>query len=261
MIGQAKLKRELERYGLNDLPHTIMFRGDDGCGKHVIVKELTDRLGIELVDITNDLNFETISSIYEKASLCAYVIDLSESNDRQQNAILKLLEEPVSNSYIFVLVERNGHVLDTITNRCVIFDFEPYSDEELLATQPKGRDYSKSIAFCRTPGRLLQTNESTIDDCELLCEAIVTRIGMSRLPNALTIAKRVNCKDEYDKIDFRMFIDVLSKKAFDHFVLGVRDSRMYDIISEERRKLLTYKPNKETFLEHLILRLWESERK
>ena len=59
-----------------------------------------------------------------------YIIDSSTISIKEQNIILKFVEEPLKNSYIIIL--KNSKLLPTILNRCQKWKFEAYSKEELL---------------------------------------------------------------------------------------------------------------------------------
>ena len=103
MIGQDRLLKELKSFDLYSLPHSMMFIGEDGCGKHVLANEISSYYGLSLYDISENIDFETISGIYEKTLEGIYLIDLSNATEREQNVILKFLEEPLDNSYIIIL--------------------------------------------------------------------------------------------------------------------------------------------------------------
>ena len=51
-IGQAKLRATLEAYTINTLPQTLLFLGEEGCGKKSLIKELANRLGLSLIKLT-----------------------------------------------------------------------------------------------------------------------------------------------------------------------------------------------------------------
>jgi len=257
MIGQDRLLKELKSFDLYSLPHSMMFIGEDGCGKHVLANEISSYYGLSLYDISENIDFETISGIYEKTLEGIYLIDLSNATEREQNVILKFLEEPLDNSYIIILCESKNSVLETIVNRCVSFTFDVYADDELLSFCKNKDNADRLIKYCRTPGKLLKINEKTIDDTIALSESIMSNIGKARFPNALTIVNKINYKDEYDKISYDLFLDVLLRMSYDRALEDPSYKTMYETIDEEISKLSTYSPNKEMFVEHLIVKLWK----
>ena len=63
----------------------------------------------------------------------AIIDDLDRINKFGANALLKILEEPPSNSVIFVISNNKSNVLDTIRSRCRILQFNNLSKEDTSA--------------------------------------------------------------------------------------------------------------------------------
>ena len=131
MVGQDKLVAKLKSYSLTTLPHTIMLLGDSGCGKHTLVKELAEYLGLDVIDISNTISLDAILEINSRPIPTIYTIDCSLITERHQNIILKFLEEPSQYAYIFLLCTSKSMLLPTIINRCMIYEFEPYTRDVL----------------------------------------------------------------------------------------------------------------------------------
>ena len=129
MLGQERLQNRLLLSSLNDLPHTILLIGDDGCGKHFLASEMSKHYNLDLIDISDNISLETIEEIMMKPIPAFYLIDSSKITDRQQNVILKFLEEPNQYAYIIMIAKNKSYLLDTIINRCVSYEFETYSRE------------------------------------------------------------------------------------------------------------------------------------
>ena len=53
--NQRKLNAILENLTMSTLPRSLILLGDRGCGKHTLVKELSEKLSLEVVDITDSL--------------------------------------------------------------------------------------------------------------------------------------------------------------------------------------------------------------
>jgi len=260
VIGQTELVGTLKRRVSQGFPGASILLGERGCGKHTLAKDIATWLGLDEYDITDSLDFERISGIYGKQSPGVYVADLTDASVREQNAILKLLEEPPSNAYIILLAECEENVLETVLGRCVKYRFGAYSDAELyefiLSRHDLGDGVERAIPYCRTPGKLSALNSETVAGTESLCDAIVNRIGSSSFPNAMSIVKKVNYKDEYDKFDFGLFVGTLRKKAYESALADSSHSWMYGILRDECRKLKLPSISKERWMEHLICALW-----
>ena len=63
MIGQEKLLAKLKSYSIATLPHSMLFIGNKGCGKHTLVKELEKYFKLKSIDISDSLELETIQEI------------------------------------------------------------------------------------------------------------------------------------------------------------------------------------------------------
>ena len=258
MIGQKKLLDRIDKYSLDNFPNTSLILGEDGSGKHLIAKYIADRFNVELVDITKIIDNEVIDNIYRSSSINFYLIDLDELtekfSDKNQNMILKFIEEPLSNAFILLLAENKYTLLDTIVNRCIIFDLDKYSDEELL-NFTSNRDIIKLV---RTPGKIALCQD-TIADMSILCNKIVNDLGKANFANALTIADKFNYSDEYDKFDVDIFLTFLINTFFNNYKdnNNVKSLKMYLLLADEVKKLKDKRLSKKIFMQHLIIKLWK----
>jgi len=128
------------------------------------------------------------------------VIDLAEDlNQSAANALLKVLEEPVSDSYMFLLSHSPSRLLPTIRSRCTqIFLPTPTPEETRLWLQHHGKD-SRNMAPAlwltdKTPFTTLELLAS--DDFVKLLELIpeVTLILMQKRNNP-AIVERLGALD------------------------------------------------------------------
>lgn len=258
MIGQKRLLDRIDKYSLNNFPNTSLILGEDGSGKHLIAKYIADRFNVELVDITKIIDNEVIDNIYRSSSINFYLIDLDELTekfaDKNQNMILKFIEEPLSNAFILLLAENKYALLDTIVNRCIIFDLDKYSDEELL-NFTSNKDIIKLV---RTPGKIALCQD-TISDMNTLCNKIVNDLGKANFANALTIADKFNYSDEYDKFDVDIFLTLLINTFFNNYKdnNNVKSLKMYLLLADEVKKLKDKRLSKKIFMQHLIIKLWK----
>jgi len=94
----------------------------------VIEKEEDDK-EIKIASARKLLDFISLAPFLSKNKVV--IIDsVSEMNISAQNAILKIVEEPVKNTYIFLICHNSSNVLDTIKSRCNKIDVANYSMEE-----------------------------------------------------------------------------------------------------------------------------------
>ena len=133
MIGQETIKsRLLISKSVSNLPNSMLFLGDYGCGKHTLASELSSHYGLPLLDISKNISYESIEEIYLNPTQAFYLINMDAISERQQTALLKFIEEPLPNSFVVLLSSSKNNLLETIINRCVSYEFKPYTKEELI---------------------------------------------------------------------------------------------------------------------------------
>ena len=131
-IGQRNLIERVNSLNLDSFPRSLMLIGDKGCGKHTLCEYIANKLGLEMVILDNKLTDEMVEKITFSPFPTLYIVNVDEALIKTQNTILKLVEEPLKNTYIILLSEDATKVLDTLLNRCKKWNFRKYSDEELL---------------------------------------------------------------------------------------------------------------------------------
>ena len=136
MIGQKKIKNLIETSSLDNFPNSLILLGEKGSGKHTICDLISDKLNLQIIDISEKLTQEMIDEIYTRVEPYIYIISDEKLTIKNQNSILKFLEEPLKNSYIILLVENRNKLLPTILNRCQIWELEKYSINELIEKIP-----------------------------------------------------------------------------------------------------------------------------
>ena len=263
MIGQKKLISKLRAYNIDTFPRTVILAGEKGIGKHTLAGLIKDEIiGLPLLDITSNLSAEYIDEIYRNPNPFIYLIDMSEMTEKSQNILLKFAEEPLNNAFIILLVENKNLILNTILNRAVVFEFEPYSKEELSTFITNENDKELILEILRTPGKILTTNINNIREMFDVCEKIINKIDVASYPNTLTIAKKINFKDDYNKFDLDIFFDILCFSLFSHY-LDINNTnilKMYYLTRDQRKKLVDKRLNKELLFENLLTKLWKLSR-
>lgn len=258
MVGQEVIKSRLFSQSLVNTHNSMLFLGEKGCGKHTLANELATHYGLPIFDITNNISYESIEQIYMNPTQCFYLINMDDVLERQQNVLLKFIEEPLPTSYVILISSSKTNLLETIVNRCTTYEFVPYTQEELKSFIVEG-DVDDVLSLCTTPGQIKLLDVQSLNGLHTLCETILDKLGKAKYPNALSIAKKINYKDEYDKFDFSLFLNCLKK----HLVEGYLKTNsklfydMYNIVVKECGLLNISNINKEYFVEHLITCLWE----
>lgn len=272
MVGQKKLLSYINNSSLDTFPHSILITGEKGSGKHTLLNEIQKKLNIPVVDVLtvvsdqSDIRQYVQETIYTIPDVTMYVFDLTKLGNKRidilQSTLLKLAEEPLNNIYIVIVADSKGTLLNTVVNRCQLFEMEPYSKEELS-------EFTKNetlLNILRTPGQILSTNPESVQKCSDVSETICEKVKTINLPNLLKVVDMINYKDQYDKIDFDLFFDVLANNLF----VLYRDTKEIDYLTfylhtiNERKKLRNDQQvlalDRERFMEHFLVSLWEVAR-
>jgi replication-associated recombination protein RarA len=229
IIGQQKLKNYFSRLTFLEIPHSLLFIGEEGCGKKFFVENLSSTYyGVAFKNITAQIDGEFILNTYTETKPLIYLIELDKVDVKKQNVILKFIEEPPLYAKVILTTSRLNQIIPTLVNRCQCFTFEPYSLEEL-------RVFSKDdelLVYCSTPGQILSYTGINIKDIANYCLKIVEKISSSNKGNLFAISDKIAFKDEKEKYNIDLFIKVLMQKFRDACVYDISKSKSYRLIAD-----------------------------
>lgn len=167
VIGQKVLMSKLDKYTLQNFPKTVLFIGESGCGKSFIANKMAARLNLPVVKLEDkeSISEDKLFDYLYNPIKTMYLIDINSGDEKQQNKLLKFIEEPSDNVFIILMAESDTGILNTILNRCTKFYFEPYTKDELKKFEfMTGKQEDIVYDFCKTPGQLQSCkNENLID--------------------------------------------------------------------------------------------------
>lgn len=207
VIGQEKICNLIQSATLDDFPRSLMLVGARGGGKHLICKYIADKFGLITVDLTDQLDLETIEELYNRVEPYLYIIRVNEISVKEENTILKFLEEPLKNSFIVLIAETDMGILQTILNRCQIWHLQNYTREYLSTFIDGGSEYILEIA--NTPGQVIELSKTDFSSMIELADKIIDKISVASITNTLTLSNKVGFKNDPDKPDIKLFVDVL----------------------------------------------------
>jgi DNA polymerase III delta prime subunit len=265
MVGQEDLIKKLTSYSINNFPQTLMLVGDKGCGKHLIVNEIiAPHLKLEVIDITNNISSDSLSDIYIRALPSLYLINVSLLSQKEQNNILKFIEEPLSNSFIVLLTEDKNHLIETVINRCSVYYFESYKEEELLSFIKYKNKENKNIALkiCTTPGQIIETTEEKLEKLYNRCKMVTLQIKDASVPNTLKISLDINYKEDTSNFDISMFFKCLNITNLEEYIKNKDDLyfKFYNKTSEYIKRLNNSRINKQVLMDNFLINLWSLSR-
>lgn len=263
IVGQKHLLNKLDKYDINTFPHSVIILGEEGSGKKKIARHISENVvKLPLLDITDNISDEYIDMIYRNPNPSIYLINMSKMMEKEQNILLKFIEEPLKNAFIILLVQNRNNLLNTIANRCVVFEMDPYTKEELSEFVTSEEDKDLILSVLRTPGKILNTNLSNIRAIYDLCDKMVDKMNIANFSNTLTIANKINYKDEYNKFDLAVFFDMLVYVLYNKYLTEKNQKiyNMYQLTVEARKRLIDKRLNKEVFVQNFLTKLWKESR-
>lgn len=255
---QKKLQKRIDDYSIANFPHTCLLVGEYGCGKHTCANYIANKLSTPLIDITKDISSDYIDAIITNGTRAVYLIDTDEITEKQQNVLLKFIEEPLENCYIVLISTSTLHLLETVKNRCIIFEFEQYTLQDLSLFIQSGDDI-RTIEICHTPGQIKLYRNYDITDIQILCEKMITSMNKASYANTLTISNKLNYDNDYDKYDVFVFMSILVN-TITNYIKKENNKlyvNMYMATNDCIKKLQQDKRlNKKNMIENYLTKMW-----
>jgi replication-associated recombination protein RarA len=252
IIGQDKIIRYIDDKNRDTFPRSLILLGESGCGKSLVSSYISNKLNLQIVDITGSINFDYIMSLYEKPEPYIYTIMAKDLSIKEQNAILKFVEEPLKNAYIIIEAETTNQLLPTVYNRCQVLNFLPYSKDVLS----KFSLDNVLLDIARTPGQIKHLSEGNkLLEMTELANKMITKIGVANIPNMLTISDKIAWKKEKDKFDLDTFALVLNYCIKNQIKSGQNCFEFYSIIREWNIKRKAPTVIQKSLFENTLLKL------
>ena len=260
IIGQEKLVARIATYySTQFLPKTLMFLGPTGCGKHLVAKYVAETFKLDYVEINENVSASNLDDYLYSTIDTLYVINLNEFTEKQQNQFLKFIEEPSKSVYVILTATSETGVLPTILNRCIKYNFEPYTKEQIeQITNTSVNDLAFKIF--QTPGKLLNLSDTGFKELMDLAGKTVMNIGRAEYANALVIATKINYKDLYNKIDFDLFLDAVEYLALEDYknTTNPQSFIVFQLTNKFKQYATQQRLIKEVLMINYITTLWEA---
>ena len=214
MIGQEKLLQRIPNE-IDKFPHTLLIEGDKGSGRHTLFNEICNKFKVESIDFKElGINKQTIDDLLISPSIHFCLVDLTGVSIKEQNVMLKFLEEPLNHCYIVLLCESISQVLPTVVNRCQHWKMEPYTKEQLKLFYEEYIMFNefqytndKIFDFATTPGDIIELLNTNIDEVYILIENIINNIGNANFSNVLVLVDKINeFNNEKGIVNFEVFL-------------------------------------------------------
>lgn len=261
IFGQDKIVKKIYSHILDTFPRTLLLEGKLGSGRRSLIKEISYRFNLDIIDISDNLTNEKIEDILCCVSPNIYFINTENITAKNENVILKFLEEPLKNSYIILICEDSNQLIATIRNRCQIWKLEEYSKDFLssfINDNVKEEERNDILEYCETPGQVLEYQILPISDMVEYATKIFTMIGSANIANVLNISNAMAYKKEKDKFDFNLFCKILTKVAKKLYCENKINYNVYKLTQELNYNRTIFNVDKKYIFENYLIRLKEN---
>lgn len=244
-MGQNNLLKQI--YALKSLPHSLLLVGSRGSEEYETVEKIAAHFDYMMYDLTELILKDFIDEIMTSHVQTVYYVNLNNMSSANQNILLKFFEEPSEYAYVILVSENIESVLQTIITRSYILHFDKYTRDDLLKKFPTATD--EMLAICETPGQLTLAMHSNLQKLIQLCDLLVSKLAEASLRSTLSIADKINYKDDYSKYDLFLFLRCLGLST-----LKYQDYESYKIILDTATSIWLMN-NKQNRIELLLIKL------
>lgn len=249
---QDKVINLLDTFTLSSLPRTICVIGEEGSGKHTYTQIISNKFNLPIEDITEKISLETVEDILVSVVKKLYLIDFDKVTIKDQNILLKLLEEPSMNATIVVLTSNPVTVLETVLNRCYRIELDKYTKDQL-------KEFVKDeslLDLVNTPGQALNLSNQDVAGMRALASKIISCIAGAGFANCLVLPNKLYYKDvEEGKFEVDSFVKILLNEVHNKVVDDSKFIEVYKLTTELSRDLKIIRVDKQKVFENYLLHL------
>lgn len=247
ILGQEILCKKILTYSLDTFPHSVLLIGPKGSGKDLIIDFISDYLEMEITFL-KDISFESLNEIYLNVEPRIYVAE--NLTIKEQNQILKFLEEPPRTSFIIIKSEYLGQYLSTIQNRCRIFQLEKYCKSVLKTFT----DNEMILSVAGTPGEINDLKQSNFKEVYLFAQKVLDKISIASYGNLFNIIDHV--KSQELNISLDLFVKILKHIIVENIQVS-QNYQLYNLTKNLESDLKILRINKEQLFENYLIRVKE----
>lgn len=248
IINQSEVVRLLKNSIENNLlSHAYIFDGDEGSGKYEVAIYIAmfllcesnnkpcfkchnciriqnnNHMNVMVIEPTNDMIkkdqidefiHELMMTSIEKGPQIGIIKDADKMNLAATNSLLKMLEEPAPNHYIFLLTNNANKLLDTIISRAQVLRFKPLPRKYIVKELNElgvNSDLAYVLSYVTNDleeaKRLIE--EGKITNIIELAKNVMITLAKKKDPLVTFFNNAENLKIEDNKAYHRIFIDTL----------------------------------------------------
>lgn len=273
MVGQFKNKQLIDKFISNEsFPRFIILAGSEGSGKRTFAKYISEKLKSDFLLYDNKIESvrEIINTAYTQTKNILYCIYGYETMSiASKNALLKIAEEPPTNTYVILTATNKNDILSTLTSRAVVIDMEEYTINDIRECAELFGVNNIDFELCEVPLDILKLNNINQEEFKTFVDNVWEKIGSASIGNSLKITSKLKLKEEQDGYDVNLFLKALMRKLLDdYFDKSIPRNFKSNILKEdikagidilklcyETKNKLNSKYNKQALLDNFIINL------
>lgn len=251
---------------MKHFPHSLLLLGDEGSGRKTLTRYISKNiLNIPLQDISLLLTRDLIDEIISTVTPQILLVDIEKIKTNDQNLMLKLLEEPQDNVYMIIIGNNETQFLPTILSRLFRVNMPVYDKDVLqkICVREGVEISEEDLTFLiKTPGDVIRLKNDNINLIKIktYVSNLLNNLSNIQYPDLLRKTGDFNYKDEFDKMDVKMFLKTLYMISTEQFI-KTKDLYYYDISTRTKdyieRLYLDERLNKQILLSSLFTKLWK----
>lgn len=161
-----------------NLSQSIIFDSKSKKDKFEWCKSTASSFSLEYIETDSiDVIVNTNSVIPSLIVLTNDILDV-----KQQNVLLKTIEEPNINAYYVLLCDMSC-LIETLKNRLTVVKLKEYTKEELK----KFTDNEKILKYANTPDDITLFNSINFEKMLSICSIIVNKMSQANYANSLSL--------------------------------------------------------------------------
>ncbi|HSE83310.1 MAG TPA: DNA polymerase III subunit delta' [Thermodesulfobacteriota bacterium] len=258
---------------------------EKGIHPDVFLVEYKGAKDIKVDQIREEVEEKLYFRPFEGRFKVAILDEAERMNQNAQNAFLKTLEEPPSDSVIILITSEPQSLLPTIRSRCQLLEFSPLSEEIIVEEITKRKDQSPDEAvLCArlsggSLGKALHIDQNLLSQREKMLTKL-SNINPNRASEVLGFVESLSSED-IDKLSFMFDVtslwlrdmvlikigfgeDSLSNRDLASVIKQVAEKQDIEAILDKVRFLekswyaiFRTNANKQMVLENLVLKMAE----
>lgn len=252
---QDEIMGRLSKFELGNLPNSICIVGDSGSGKTTLIEWFVSSLGSLTYAPVKDVTSEMLESVFMLTSPTAYHIAVRNLTEKQQNMLLKILEEPPKLAYFILEADSKFQMLSTVLTRVQVFEMGIYSEAQLREFLT---DTTIDISACKTPGDVITLVSGDNNSLPEFTRSIITNVKRASYGSILNIPRRFKDFDSEGKYSFDLFLRLLLKYSATYLSSGASNNfRIFELTQKFVKNCCLPNVNKQRLFEGYLFTLKE----